>query len=416
MEHSRFGGSSASRYLNCPGSVVLSEQAPERLTSSYAEEGTFAHALAERALLASAPVADTWLGTKIAHPLIDSVKVVDQAMIDAVNVYLEAVWDVYTYSSDICVEEKFTLDIPAAQPGEVFGSNDAAVFNRDTGRLTVFDYKHGQGIGVSAYENKQLMFYATGAVASHPEWDVRSIELVIVQPRGPFPYPMSRWEMPLWKLLDYPAEINNAVKEALRPLPPFNPGKHCRWCPASEICTAREKQFMEAAKLDFASVVEITPVARFPVADAIDVDRIGKILVAFDNLSAWVDNIRARAESIMLAGGHIPGMKVVDKVARRKWAADDTEIASYLEMMFDLERNDIMPRKLVTITEAEKQLKAKLGKEFNAEVKNDLTVRFMTKDSTGYACVFEQDKRPAVAPVQAEFGSVVDINSLFDGE
>ena len=415
MEHSRFGGSSASRYLNCPGSVVLSEQAPERLTSSYAEEGTFAHALAEKALLAGEKTANIYLGAEIKSPSIDNVKVVDQGMIDAVNVYLEAVWDVYTPSCDLCVEEKFTLDIPAAQPGEVFGSNDAAVFNPDTGRLTIFDYKHGQGIGVSAYENKQLMFYAAGAVASHPEWDVRTIELVIVQPRGPFPDPISRWEMPLWKLIDYPAEINDAIKDAISDSPTFAPGDHCRWCPASEICTVREKQFMEAAKLDFEGVADIGVSTRLPVADAIDVERMARILEGFDHLSSWVDNIRARAESILLAGGEVPGMKVVEKQARRKWAADELEVEGYLTMMYDLDRDDIRPRKLATITEVEKQLKSKLGKGFDAEVKNELTVKFMSKESTGYSCVFEKDKRPAVAPVAQEFGSV-NINSLFDGE
>lgn len=374
--------------------MVLSEAAPPRLSSVYAEEGTKAHAIGEAALLAGLDaVNDTEFG-------------------EAVNVYLGEVWSVYTPSSHLCVEEKFVLDVPAAMYGEVFGANDAAVFNPDTGRLTVFDYKHGKGVGVSAYENKQLMFYAAGAVSSHPEWDVTSIELVIVQPRGPSPDPVSRWEMPLWQLIDYPAQINAAIVDALSDNPTFAPGDHCRWCPASEICDVREKRFMEAAQLDFTGVAEITAVAKLP---ELDLAYAAKVLDGFNHLSAWVQSIRERVEARMLAGETVPGMKVVERVGRRKWSADDEEVVGYLTMMHDLDKNEIYPRKLVTITEAEKQLKSKLGAKEFAPVKEEITMKFMVKESSGYACVPESDRRLAVTPVQAEFGSV-NIDSLFDGE
>ena len=372
--------------------MVLSQAAPPRLSSVYAEEGTRAHAIAELALLGGLSSID------------------DAEFGEAVNVYLDEVWSVYTSSSDLCVEEKFILDVPAAMFGEVFGSNDAAVFNSETNHLTVFDYKHGKGIGVSAYENKQLMFYAAGAVASHPEWDVASIELVIVQPRGPFPDPVSRWEMPLWQLIDYPAQINAAIVDALSDNPTFEPGDHCRWCPAAEICDVREKRFMEAAQLDFAGVAEITSVAKLP---ELDLAYAAKVLVGFDHLSAWVQSIRERVEARMLAGETVPGMKVVERIGRRKWSADEEEVVGYLTIMHDLDKNEIYPRKLVTITEAEKQLKSKLGAKKFTPVKAEITMKFMVKESSGYACVPDRDRRPAVAPVQAEFGSV-NIDGLFD--
>ena len=275
----------------------------------------------------------------------------------------------------------------------------------------MIDYKHGKGVGVSAYENKQLMFYAAGAVASHPERDVKSIELVIVQPRGPFEA-ISRWEMPLWQLLDYPAQIDAAVTDALSETPTFNAGDWCRWCPASEICPVRQEKFMEAAGLTYASVEDID-VPALPKSSEISPERMAAILTAFDGLSDWVQAIRERVEAKLLAGEHVPGFKVVEKQARRKWAADELEIAGYLAMMYDIDKDDLRPRKLVTITEAERQLKSKLGKAFNAELKQDLTMKFMVKDSTGYACVPERDKRPAVAPVEVAYGDV-NLNSLFD--
>ena len=49
-KHSVFSPSSAKRWMTCPGSIALSMQCPEPETSKYAEEGTRAHDLAERAL------------------------------------------------------------------------------------------------------------------------------------------------------------------------------------------------------------------------------------------------------------------------------------------------------------------------------------------------------------------------------
>ena len=44
MQHSKIvGGSTAKRVINCPGSVALVQQMPERPSSKYADEGTLLH-------------------------------------------------------------------------------------------------------------------------------------------------------------------------------------------------------------------------------------------------------------------------------------------------------------------------------------------------------------------------------------
>lgn len=419
-EHSRYGGSKAAQWLNCPGSVPLSDKAPPRTTSAYAEEGTFAHRVGELCLLAGQTEAGSYLGKSINVDGIDRTFVVDKETIDAVNVYLDAVWDAYdgdhvTTKGTLYVEEKFVLPIPSADEGEVFGSNDATVFDETTGKLTIFDYKHGKGVGVTAYENKQLMFYAAGAVSCHPEWDVMSIELVIVQPRGPFDDPISRWEMPMWMLIDYPDQIDKAVADSKTDAPTFASGDHCRWCPASTICTVREMRFIEAAKLDFAGIAEIKPGTVLPDAEEVTEADLAAILIAFDHLSAWVGTVRDRVDGIMLSGGKVPGFKVVDKVGRRKWSDDAAEIAGFIAMNYDVPADEIMPPKLVTITEAEKLIKVYVPKEDFKAAKDELTMKFMVKESSGYAVVHDSDRRAAVAPVAQEFGSV-NVDSLFTDE
>ena len=415
--HSRFGGSSASRWLNCPGSVALAEQLPPKAGSSYAEEGTFAHALAEMCLGNGDTAADRHLGKTVQHPSLDSEKVVTQEMIDAVNVYLDTVWE--TVDADpntmLFVEERFELPVPSADEGEVFGTNDAMTFCHSTGRLTVFDYKHGQGVAVSAFENKQLMFYAAGAVASHPEWDVASIELVIVQPRAfQNAYDgVSRWEMELWQLLDYPAAIEAAVAQAKSDAPTMQAGDHCRWCPAAELCPVREQNFLEAAKLDFATVADVTAKTKLPQVEEMDPARMSAILEGFDHLAAWVDTIRDRVNSVLMEGGEVPGWKVVAKQARRRWVDNEEEIAGYLTMVHGLDDDAVRPRKLVTITEAEKQLKAALSKDDFATAKEGLTLGYTLKEPSGLTIAPESDRRPAVAPNSAEFGTV-NLSGLFD--
>ena len=408
--HARFGGSSAYRWLQCPGSVVLSEKVPGRAANAHMEEGTFAHALAEKALLNGHRTADEYVGTRILHPAIVSTKLVTQEMADAVNVYLAAVWsalDPDTATGE--TEERFELPIPGAE-GEVFGTNDAVVFDDATGRLTIFDYKHGQGKAVFAYDNPQLKFYAAGAVFNHPEWEVKSIECVIVQPRctahdergG-----VDRWEMPIDDLVDFPWAIEVAVKDAKSDNPTFTPGPQCDWCPASTICTVREKAFLDAAALEVGSIADmvteewalpVLPEDDVVVLGALDVEQMARILTAYDRyLTPWVNAIREKLDAMVMAGETVPGRKLVEKVGQRKWVeAKMPELLDTLEV-YGLPLDEAMPRKLLTITAMEKVLKHALPADQFAQAKNDLTVNYMVKESSGLTVVDEGDRRPAVA-------------------
>lgn len=49
MAHALLSPSSAVRWMTCPGSVALTKDMPDT-SSKFADEGTLAHALAERAL------------------------------------------------------------------------------------------------------------------------------------------------------------------------------------------------------------------------------------------------------------------------------------------------------------------------------------------------------------------------------
>lgn len=412
--HSDYGGSVIARVISCPGSVPLCNSVPERLSSSYADEGTFAHALGEKHLRAGNFDAQQSIGDEIESDKLASKKVVTTEMAAAVQVYLDAVQAemVKTEDAILLIEERFTLPISSAEEGEVFGANDALVYHPSTGRMVVFDYKHGQGVSVSAEDNKQLKFYAAGAALSHPDWPIAELELVIVQPRardadeqdipGVKPWPMDTFE-----LLEFVAEVEQAVAAAKAPGAPVAAGSHCRWCAAASVCPAKKEEVIASIGLDFHDIEDISAKA-LPLPKEMSTDKIAALLRGLDTLTAWANQVRDYAYGLLEQGVAVPGFKLVDKVGRRKWIDNEAEIAAYLEMVYGVEGDDVMPRKLVTITEAERLVKARVTEKAERKAAlDDLSLRFTLKDSGGRTMVADTDRRDAVpAGAAADFAGV----------
>lgn len=425
--HSDFGGSVIARVIACPGSVALCATVPERISSSYADEGTFAHALGEKHLLARNFDAEQSIGDEIESTTLASKKVVTTEMAAAVQVYLDAVQAEMNKSEDpiLLIEERFHLPITSAEEGEVFGANDALVYHPSLGRMVVFDYKHGAGVSVTAEDNKQLKFYAAGAALSHPDWPIAELELVIVQPRardadeqeipGVKPWPMDTFE-----LLEFVAEVEEAVSKAkgfapfilsptnANPDEAFNAGSHCRWCAAAAVCPAKQQEVITSIGVDFHDIGDLSPKA-LPEPKDMSASKIASLIRGLDVLTAWANQVRDYGYGLLEQGVEVPGFKLVDKVGRRKWIDDESEIAAYVEMVYGVEADDVMPRKLVTITEAERLIKARITeKTERKQALDDLSLRFTLKDSSGRTMVADTDRRDAVAAGSAaDFGDVV---------
>lgn len=425
--HSDFGGSVIARVIACPGSVALCNTVPERASSSYADEGTFAHALGEKHLLARNFDAEQSIGDEIESTTLASKKVVTTEMAAAVQVYLDAVQAEMNKSEDpiLLIEERFTLPITSAEEGEVFGANDALVYHPSTGRMVVFDYKHGAGVSVTAEDNKQLKFYAAGAALAHADWPIAELELVIVQPRardadeqeipGVKPWPMDTFE-----LLEFVAEVEEAVAAAKTVRIDANgtisrsvggvllrAGSHCRWCAAAAVCPAKQQEVIASIGVDFHDIGDISPKA-LPEPKDMSADKIASLIRGLDVLTAWAAQVRDYGYGLLEQGVDVPGFKLVDKVGRRKWIDDESEIAAYVEMVYGVEADDVMPRKLVTITEAERLIKARITeKAERKQALDDLSLRFTLKDSSGRTMVADTDRRDAVpAGSSADFAGV----------
>jgi hypothetical protein len=419
--HSTFGGSIADRWMNCAGSTALVASVPPRASSAYASEGTAAHALAEHCLKQGEWSSHFYVDQPFDYDDHGETKTIvpTKEMTDAVNVYLDVVNAELAFAPDaeLYVEQRFVLPIATAEPGEVFGANDAIVYIPSLRKLTIFDYKHGAGVSVSAEDNAQLKFYAAGALLTN-DWPVAEIELVIVQPRtrdaDDNDGGVKRWALPVAEVIEFAGEAEAAIAaaKAIHGVRVINrdtdltPGKWCRWCDAAGVCPAKERQALEASRLDFNDITLVTP-RSLPDVKALDTARLGQVLVAIEIIEEWGKQVRAQVDDLLTQGVPVPGWKLVDKIGRRKWIDDETKIAGRLSAMFGIDEDDSRPRKLVTITEAERLIKASVtDKDARKKALDEMSLAFTLKESSGLTLVRESDKREGVDAIARDFGSI----------
>lgn len=375
--HSKVGASSAKRWMTCPGSVRMSEGVASP-SSAFAAEGTVAHGLGEDALRGHREPED-WLGQVVEQ---DGHKIkITQEMIDAVRIYVDEVRGELAKGDTLNVEHRFHIkDLHE----NLFGTNDASIFKAKGKKLIVYDYKHGQGVPVEVEGNPQLLYYAVGALME-TGFPAKEVEMVIVQPRCPHPDgSVRRWSVPAFDLMEWAAELVDAVKRTEDPDAPLVPGEHCRWCPGAHKCTKLEQVATETAQQEFGPGLSY------------DADKLAETLEKLPIIEAWIKNVREFAYAEAEHGRCPPRWKLVAKRATRKWR-DEHEAAEALRQ-YGLEDADLFVQKIKTPPQVEKIV----GKA-NKEVLEALVVA----ESSGHTLAPESDKRPAVkAAPEDEFSAV----------
>ena len=313
--HSSLGASSASRWMNCPGSVALSEGLPNP-SSDNAKEGTCAHELVEVALLGTGKcrdyVGEVYEGFTVTEEMADY----SQVYVDYVTNASEAAGE----GSDTLIEERFSL---AYIREGMFGTNDACILE-PFGTLEIIDLKYGKGVEVEAVGNKQLMYYALGAAQGG---DFANVKLTIIQPRVENPIKSSTISFD--ELKAFEAELKAAVKETEKANATLATGDHCRWCLAKAICPARKQEAQELAVMDFSSVTNVTTEQSLPQADKLNVIEIKNILNHSKAIKEWLDSVAAYAQQKMENGGHVDGYKLVKGRSIRKYSSEADIITEF---------------------------------------------------------------------------------------
>ena len=405
MIYSRLGASSCKRWLNCPGSVSLLASLPETNDSSvYAAEGTCAHEICEHYLRFGIPTVaiedNGQLGEKVE---VDNHEITITAeMLESCRLYAETILKdmvdaglVIPHSSNkypinpafLNIEQKFVIE---SIDKELSGTNDASVWNPNTKKLTVYDFKYGKGVPVEAEHNEQLMFYTLGVMDKlklSPE-SISSFELVIIQPRCPHSDgPIRRWEGTQADLISFKNTLAEGVKAVRSANPKYESGSHCRWCRAKAICPLYRQKVNEAAQMDFAPVAVDNgkePVLTPPKVEDLTIEQISHIMKLVPVVEDFISEVQSKAAELLGQGLEVPGFKLVQKRANRQWIDEDAVAEAFGDVA--LEKPKVKsPAKLEKIVGKEKILD------------------YVMTPEAGVTVVPESDKRQAVVPVQQAF-------------
>ena len=358
--HATLSPSAAKRWMSCPGSARKAAEFENR-SSEFAVEGTDAHWLGQAIIEGN--LDDTFSPVKL-----PSGATATQEMFDAVMVYVNWVNEQIHPDDEWGVEERLRLN------DDVWGTADFWRYRPSTGELLIADYKHGKGVAVEVKDNPQVLVYGLMKARAMGNRGISSVTMTIVQPRCPHEDgPIRSATVDALDVLSFEADLMAAIAATKAPDAPLVAGDWCRWCPAAGACAALRDTALTAAKTDFAPGLAYDPAELKEALDRIPL------------MESWIKATRELAFTEALAGNAIPGWKLVEKRATRKWA-NEIEAGSALSNL--IPEDELFERSIITPAQAEK----KLGKTGKAAIAG-----LVVAESSGLTLVHESDKRPAAA-------------------
>lgn len=386
--HAKLSASGAHRWMACTPSANLEAQFPDK-TSEFAEEGTFAHSLAELILRYN----NSELTKKAFNTRLNKLKKetwYNQEMQDYIEDYAQMVWEQFNEAKASCPDAQALfeqrLDFSDYVP-EGFGTGDVVIIADDM--VQVIDLKYGKGVGVSAIDNPQLRLYGLGAYLEHSMlYDIQRVKMTIIQPRLEN---ISTEELTIEELLDWAEkEVKPKARMAMAGEGEFCVGDHCRFCKAFATCRAQKDHQMELAKYEFAD------------AELLDNTEIGDVLSRVEALVKWAEAIKDYAfDQALNHGVHFEGWKLVEGRSNRQYVDKDKAA----EVLMGAGYEEIYkPQELQGITAMEKLV----GKKKFTELLDGL----VEKPEGKPVLVPETDNRPELDTLEKMKGAFDD--DLFD--
>lgn len=396
-KHALMSPSSAHRWVNCPGSVVLTQDLPDE-QSPYAAEGTTAHRFCELS------AKQAFLGASFTREDAEELAALKaqqpDEMADAVKVYVANI-----EARRLAPVIDFALEVPLdisliTHEHGAKGTADCAFIS--DGTLWIIDFKYGRGVEVKAAQNYQLMLYACAFLKDLDSITfgcIREVGLLIVQPRIGN---IDEWRFPIGNLDGYctffsgaAAQVQNEQfrarlegNDALT----LNPSEAaCRFCKARATCPALRRQVAETIRAQFDEEPTALPVPTEP-------DQVSKALGWVPLIKTWVEAVEAHAVSLLSSGGTVPGYKLVPgRAGPRAWDKSRIEEIEKL-LKGGLKVSEVYEKKLISPTAAEKLAKKKVL----AEARWAKLQECITRSDPKPALVPESDPRQALQFAKAE--------------
>lgn len=226
----------------------------------------------------------------------------------------------------------------------------------------IADYKYGQGVAVSAFENLQMAIYARSMV-EQMKLKTEQVHLHIYQPRVRQGDKISSWTLDYKELIQFtddrvlgPAQDIQAKALTLE----FSPGtKTCQFCPCESFCGLAEfePKFPHTGKMRAQWLLDDTPLS--PVLEGHEPvlvspkslldSTLTKLIIQADDIKKWLGSIEKYGLAMAMSGKALPGLKLVKgKGGHRKWGNPDLAKEKLLEK---LQREDIIKEELITPTQ-----------------------------------------------------------------
>jgi hypothetical protein len=407
-DHAVLGPSGWSTWGACPGSIALSEGIANT-SSTYAKEGTAAHALAE-SCLQSGLNAEDFIGQHF--EVEGETFTVDMEMADAVNTHIAWVQQYIDPSrGDVLLLEQ---SVPI---GQLTGETDAegtsdVVGICDGGKtLVVIDLKYGKGVQVYAGERCKECHgngYSGGIVPKEPELcdacevchgsgcdtpngqlamyglgtleklnlvydEIERVKLVISQPRLDW---IDEHELSVEALLAFGEEVTlaagrvalNQQRYVMGDDIELNPGeKQCKFCKAKAICPALKEAVSRSLSIvsnasDIAEFNDLTlpkQAASVEINPEVPGEKLAEVMRAAPLIETMITAVRAEVERRLFAGQPVPGFKLVQgKKGNRQWT-DEEAAAEALTKPGRLKASEAYKKTPISPTQAEKKLKGR---------------------------------------------------------
>jgi len=376
-EHATLSASESERWMVCPGSIALIAKVGKVPSSAAAEEGTAAHEVAALCLTEGLSPVD------LIGRMFNDFEV-DIDMAEHLDTYIEYIAKLISARPDATLYVEHLFDLSWLRP-EMWGTNDVCI-SEYLGELIVIDLKFGRGVIVDPKENSQLLYYALGALQSFDD-ETETVRLVIVQPRGRHSAgPIREWSTTAQYVRDWGIQLGLAADKTREPNAALQAGEHCRFCNAAGICPQLKQLVQTEANIDFA-IEPSTLVDPLPVPT--NIQELTRALDFVPVIDIWCKGVEAMGLQLLNNQQKLPGYKLVQGRANRKWTDEDAVIK--LMKKLKVERSKYCSEKLKSPAQLEKL--SAVGKD---------TVKELCYKPEGKITIApEDDARPAIAPQAA---------------
>jgi len=316
LEHSPLGGSGAHRFMNCAASFLLQREQIESgqfedVPSEFAALGTAAHELGATCLAEDAEpfefIGEEFNGYRVGWP--------DGISLNAVQVYVNECRAILDQAQDGAVLIERTIKRPDVHPLFKGTIDFGAVTPR---KLWLRDYKNGEGIGVGAGNNQQLLYYGALLILDvgfvEPKHRDIPVNLGIVQPNfyGIFE-DADVWEVTVGFVLDWMHDELLPRMEALYARrevvtdADHVPGDHCQFCPVLLSCVKMQRAFRTYADASEDFITMLTN------------EELDGLYAQREHARRFMKVLETTVHARLVTGGKIPSAKLVEKQTARVW-------------------------------------------------------------------------------------------------